>query len=86
MSPETNCQLDLGIRVSKQIAKHQKDSIENIKKTIASCLSRDLAWKNGYQSEMKKVKKTEFSYDEKLLDLAYTERKFYEDSLCTRQK
>ena len=80
MSPETNCQLDLGIRVSKQIAKNQKDPIENIKKTIASCLSRDLAWKNGYQSEMKKVKKTEFSYDEKLLDLAYAERQFYENS------
>lgn len=80
LSPETNCQLDLGIRVSKQIAKNQKDPIENIKKTIASCLSRDLAWKNGYQSEMKKVKKTEFSYDEKLLNLAYAERKFYEDA------
>lgn len=80
LSPETNCQLDLGIRVSKQIAKNQKDPIENIKKTIASCLSRDLAWKNGYQSEMKKVKKTEFSYDEKLLDLAYAERQFYENS------
>lgn len=80
LSPETNCQLELGIRMSQMISNDQNNNIQNLQIVIDGCLSRDQKWKNGYQNAMKNIEKEEINISIEELNIAKEERLFYEKS------
>ena len=80
LSAETNCQLDLGNRLSRAISNEQNDILSDLRNTMNGCLQRDPRWKSGYQQEMKSLNKEKLTLSRDELNLAKEERIFYEKS------